>query len=177
MPFLGVEHEEKKSKVFSSSFGEEVFPLDGLLRDINSRNHAIISSRCGQKSDLYSPPFMVSSERHDRQSYKQTERQLNARGTYRILRILSVIKARSVNFILFVSMQFEVVVLVLICYCFSPDGKFCVCCVVVVFMSSVSVLCMFVVFPVDGGIASLLSDFLKSFPGITEIMALAALIR
>ena len=40
-----------------------------------------------KKLDLHTPILMVISERHD----KQTEWQLNARGTYRILRILSVI--------------------------------------------------------------------------------------
>ena len=40
-PLLGIEHEEKRTKVFSSTSGEEALLLDGFLRDINSRNHAI----------------------------------------------------------------------------------------------------------------------------------------
>ena len=32
---------QKKSKVFSSSYGEEALILDGFLRDMDSRNHAI----------------------------------------------------------------------------------------------------------------------------------------
>ena len=44
-PFLGLEHEEKKSKVFSSTFGEKARLPDRFLRDIDSRNHAINSSR------------------------------------------------------------------------------------------------------------------------------------
>ena len=44
-PFLVVQHKEKKSKVFSSTFGEEAILLDGFLRDIDSRNPAINPSR------------------------------------------------------------------------------------------------------------------------------------
>ena len=73
MYFLGVEHEEKKSNAFSSSFGEEALLLDGFPRDIDSRNQAINSSRLGKKSDPQTPPFIVISERHDKQINKQTD--------------------------------------------------------------------------------------------------------
>ena len=40
-PFPGIQHEEKRCKVFSSAIGEEARLLDGFLRDIDSHNHAI----------------------------------------------------------------------------------------------------------------------------------------
>ena len=49
----------------------------------------------GKKSDPHTPPFMVISERHDKLTNIHPDRQLNACGTYRILRILSVIKVSS----------------------------------------------------------------------------------
>ena len=45
-----------------------------------------------KKSDLHTPPLHGDLRATDKQSYRQTGRQLNARRTYRILRILSVIK-------------------------------------------------------------------------------------
>ena len=56
MPLLGVEHEEEEMQTFSSNFGEEAFLLDGFLRDIDSRNHAINPSSLEEKP---TPLFMV----------------------------------------------------------------------------------------------------------------------
>ena len=93
-PQLGIENEEVKSRVSSSIFWEEALLLDGFVRDIDSRNHAINTSRLEKIIPSY-PPFMVISERHDKQTNKLTEMRLKRRGTYIILRILSVINAQS----------------------------------------------------------------------------------
>ena len=71
-PLLGAEHEEKEMPTFSSSFGEEALLLDGFLRDIDSRNHAINPSRFAKKSDLQTPAFMVHYGRHGKQTNRKT---------------------------------------------------------------------------------------------------------
>ena len=69
-PLLGVEHVEKEMQNFSSTFGQEAHLLDGSLRDINSRNHAINPSRSEKKSDLHTPTFVG----HYGRRYRQTNR-------------------------------------------------------------------------------------------------------
>ena len=49
---LCVEHKEKEMETFSVSFREKALLLDGFLRDIDSRNHAINPSRLGKKPVL-----------------------------------------------------------------------------------------------------------------------------
>ena len=77
-PLLGIEHEEKKSKAFSSTFGEEALLLDGFLRDRFAQPRNQSQSFC-EKPDLQTPRFMVISERLtnkviDRQTDRQTDR-------------------------------------------------------------------------------------------------------
>ena len=87
-PFLGVKYEEKEMQTFSSTFGEVALLLDGFLRDIDSRNHAINPSVLGKNHTFKPPPSWCTM---DNMTNRQTERALKGRGTYRILRILSVI--------------------------------------------------------------------------------------
>ena len=61
------------TRKYNSTFGEESFLLDRFLRDIDSRNHAI-NPVLEKKSDVHSPPFMVISERHDRQIDRQADK-------------------------------------------------------------------------------------------------------
>ena len=72
MYFLGVKHEEKESKVISSSFGEEAILLDGFPRDVDSRNHAINSSRFGKIRPSHAS--LHSDLRATWQANKQTDR-------------------------------------------------------------------------------------------------------
>ena len=76
-------------QTFSSTFREEALLLDGFLRDIDSRNHAINPSRLEKNQTFIPPPSWCTT---DDVTNKQTDRQtLKGRGTYRIPRILSVI--------------------------------------------------------------------------------------
>ena len=89
MPFPAVEHEEKKN-FFLQFWRRNTSTVQTPSRHRFAQPHNQFQS-LWKKSGLHTPPFMMSSERHDRQSYKQIERQLNAPGTYRIQHILSVI--------------------------------------------------------------------------------------
>ena len=60
-PLLGVEHEEKEMQTFSSTFGEEALLLDGFLRDIDSRNHAINPSHL-QKNQTIPPSLWCTTD-------------------------------------------------------------------------------------------------------------------
>ena len=77
-------------QTFSFTFGEEALLLDGFPQDIDSRNHAINPSRL-EKNQTFKP--LPSWCTMDDMTNKHTDRQtLQGCGTYRILRILSVIK-------------------------------------------------------------------------------------
>ena len=52
-------HEEKEMRTFPPTFWDEALLLDGFLRDMDSRNHAINHVRLEKKSGLRTPPFMV----------------------------------------------------------------------------------------------------------------------
>ena len=60
-PLLGVEH-EKEMLFFSSTFGDEALLLDGFLRDMDSRNHAI--------NDYQSQSFMGEKTKPSNPSLK-----------------------------------------------------------------------------------------------------------
>ena len=64
---------------------------------MDSRNHAINPGIFARKSGLRTPPFMVHYGRHDKQKDRQTERKLQAHGTYSRLHLLPVIKAHGTS--------------------------------------------------------------------------------
>ena len=74
-PLFGVEHVEKEMQNSSSSFGQEALLLDGSLRDIDSRNHAINPSRSEKNQTFIPPPSWgttddVTDKQIDRQTIK-----------------------------------------------------------------------------------------------------------
>ena len=83
-PLLGIEYEEKKSKVSSSISGEVALLVDGFLLDIKSCTYANQSKSFTKKSDVQTLPFMVTSERHDRHIDRKTTRNAPSAGTERI---------------------------------------------------------------------------------------------
>ena len=72
-PLLGVEHDEKEMQTFSSTFGEKALLLDGFLRDIDSRNHAINPSRLEKNQTFIPPPSWGTT---DDVTEKQIDRQI-----------------------------------------------------------------------------------------------------
>ena len=82
-PFRGVQHEEKKKQTFSSTFWEAALLLDGFLRDMDSRNHAINPILLAKyQSFIPLPSWCTADDMTDRQIYRQTNRQtIKARGT------------------------------------------------------------------------------------------------
>ena len=78
---MGAEHEETEMPTFFSTFGEEALLLDGFLRDIDSRNHAINPSVLGKTQTFKPPPsWCTTDDMTNRQTNRKTRETRPALG-------------------------------------------------------------------------------------------------